>query len=40
VSIPFPEPTTPVPSRAEVFPGYLDYFRSRLVSKLDGLILG
>jgi len=37
VSIPFPEPTTPVPSRAEVFLGYLDYFRSRLVSKLDGL---
>ncbi len=37
VSIPFPEPTTPVPSRAEVFLGYLDYFRSRLVSKLEGL---
>ncbi len=37
VSIPFPEPTTPVASRAEVFLGYLDYFRSRLVSKLEGL---
>ncbi len=33
----FPEPTLPVPSRAEVFLGYLDYFRSRLVSKLESL---
>jgi uncharacterized damage-inducible protein DinB len=40
VSIPFPEPTTPVPSRAEVFLGYLEYFRSRLVSKLEGLPAG
>ncbi len=37
VSIPFPSPTIRVPSRAEVFLGYLDYFRSRLVSKLEGL---
>ena len=37
VSIPFPSPTTPVPSRAEVFLCYLDYFRSQLVSKLDSL---
>ncbi len=37
VSIPFPEPTTPVSSRAEVFLGYLDYFRSQLVSKLEGM---
>jgi Protein of unknown function (DUF664) len=37
VSLPFPEPTAAVPSRAEVFLGYLDYFRSRLVSKLDAL---
>ena len=37
VSLPFPEPTAAVPSRAEVFPGYLDYFRSRLVSKLEAL---
>ncbi len=37
VSVPFPEPTTAVPSRAEVFLGYLDYFRSRLVSKLRAL---
>jgi uncharacterized damage-inducible protein DinB len=37
VSLPFPEPSTPVASRAEVFLGYLDYFRSRLVSKLQAL---
>jgi uncharacterized damage-inducible protein DinB len=37
VSLPFPEPTAPVSSRAEVFLGYLDYFRSRLVSKLRAL---
>jgi uncharacterized damage-inducible protein DinB len=40
VSIPFPEPTIPVPSRAEVFLGYLDYFRSQLISKLEGLPAG
>ncbi len=33
----FPEPTIPVLSRAEVFLGYLDYFRSRIVSKLEDL---
>ena len=37
MSLPFPEPTTAVPSRTEVFLGYLDYFRSRLVSKLETL---
>src|SRR5450755_2011783 len=37
MSLPFPEPTAPAASRAEVFLRYLDYFRSRLVSKLDGL---
>jgi len=37
VSLPFPEPTAPAASRAEVFLRYLDYFRSRLVSKLQGL---
>jgi hypothetical protein len=37
MSLPFPEPGIPVSSRAEVFLGYLDYFRSRLVSKLDAL---
>ena len=33
----FPSPTIPVATRAEVFTGYLDYFRSRLVSKLQSL---
>ena len=37
VSTPFPEPTTPAASRSEVFLRYLDYFRSRLVSKLQTL---
>jgi uncharacterized damage-inducible protein DinB len=37
MSLPFPEPTEPVPSRAEVLLGYLDYFRSRLVSKLGAM---
>jgi uncharacterized damage-inducible protein DinB len=37
MSVPFPEPTTPVPTRGEVFLGYLDYFRSQLVSKLEAL---
>ena len=37
MSVPFPEPTTAVRSRAEVFLGYLDYFRSRVVSKLEAL---
>jgi hypothetical protein len=35
MSPPFPEPVIPVSSRAEV--GYLDYFRSRPVSKLEAL---
>jgi uncharacterized damage-inducible protein DinB len=35
--VPFPEPTTPVGSRAEVFLRYLDYFRSRLADKLETL---
>jgi hypothetical protein len=37
VSLPFPEPGIPVSSRAEVFLGYLDFFRTRLVSKLEAL---
>jgi len=37
MTMPFPSPTLPVASRAEVFTGYLDYFRSRLVSKLRSL---
>jgi uncharacterized damage-inducible protein DinB len=37
MSLPFPSPTDPLASRADVFLGYLDYFRSVLVTKLDGL---
>jgi uncharacterized damage-inducible protein DinB len=37
MSLPFPEPTAPAPSRAEVFLRYLDYFRSCLVTKLEAL---
>lgn len=37
MSLPFPEPTTPRSSRAEVLLGYLDYFRSVVLDKLDGL---
>jgi uncharacterized damage-inducible protein DinB len=37
MSVPFPEPTAPVPSRAEVFVGYLDYFRARVVDKVGSL---
>ena len=33
----FPEPTEPADSRTEVFLRYLDYFRSVLRDKLDGL---
>jgi uncharacterized damage-inducible protein DinB len=40
MSVPFPEPMTAVPTRAEVFLGYLDYFRDRLVSKLEALPSG
>ena len=37
MSVPFPEPTAPASSRAEVFLGYLDYFRSSLVTRLEAL---
>jgi uncharacterized damage-inducible protein DinB len=37
MNLPFPEPTEPRGSRAEVFLDYLDYFRSVLVDKLQGL---
>src|SRR5258707_2096198 len=36
VSLPFPEPTGPASPRAEAFLRYLDYFRSCLVSRLEG----
>ncbi|TQM11029.1 DinB family protein [Pseudonocardia kunmingensis] len=37
MSVPFPEPTAPRPSRAEVLLDYLDYFRSVIIDKLQGL---
>jgi hypothetical protein len=37
MSIPFPEPTAARSSRTEVLLGYLDYFRSVLRGKVDGL---
>ncbi len=37
MSLPFPEPTAPAGSRAEVFLRYLDYFRSRVTQKLESL---
>jgi uncharacterized damage-inducible protein DinB len=37
MTMPFPSPTIPIDSRAEVFLEYLDYFRARLVSKLESL---
>jgi uncharacterized damage-inducible protein DinB len=37
MSLPFPEPTAPARSRAEVFLRYLDFFRDRLAAKLRAL---
>jgi uncharacterized damage-inducible protein DinB len=37
MSVPFPEPTTPEPSRAAVFLTYLDYFRFVLTDKLEDI---
>lgn len=37
MSLPFPEPTGPPLERGEVFLGYLDYFRSVVISKIEGL---
>jgi len=37
MSLPFPEPTRPVGDQREVLLGYLAYFRSVLVDKLEGL---
>jgi uncharacterized damage-inducible protein DinB len=37
VNVPFPESTSVVESRAEVLLGYLDYFRSVLITKLQTL---
>jgi uncharacterized damage-inducible protein DinB len=38
--LPFPEPTKPAASRAELFLSYLDYFRARLVHKVESLPAG
>jgi uncharacterized damage-inducible protein DinB len=40
VTVPFPEPTTPAGSRAEVFTRYLAFFRDRLAAKLRDLPAG
>jgi uncharacterized damage-inducible protein DinB len=40
MSLPFPEPTAPAPSRAEVLLRYLDFFRDRLAGKLGSLPAG
>src|SRR5579875_3742571 len=37
MSLPFPSPTIPVRSRTDVFLGYLDYFRSQVISKCESL---
>jgi uncharacterized damage-inducible protein DinB len=37
MTMPFPEPTVPMTSRADVFSSYLDFFRSRLISKLESM---
>jgi uncharacterized damage-inducible protein DinB len=37
MNLPFPEPTRPVGSQAEVFLGYLDFFRSKVLDKVSGL---
>jgi uncharacterized damage-inducible protein DinB len=37
VTVAFPEPTVPASSQTEVFLRYLDYFRSRIVAKIESL---
>jgi uncharacterized damage-inducible protein DinB len=37
MDVPFPEPTGFAASRAEVFLGYLDYFRDQILGRLAGL---
>lgn len=37
MTVPFLSPTSPVPGRTEVFLGYLDYFRSRLLAKIEAM---
>jgi len=38
VTVPFPEPTGPPVPRAEVLLGYLDYFRSLVVTKVQRVL--
>lgn len=40
VTQPFPSPMLPVGSRSEVLLGYLDYFRSQVAAKVEGLPCG
>ena len=40
MSVPFPEPTVPAGSEAEVFTRYLAYFRDRVAAKLRALPAG
>jgi hypothetical protein len=37
MGVPFPEPTSAVPSRTDVFLGYLDYFRDQVIGRVEGL---
>jgi uncharacterized damage-inducible protein DinB len=37
VRTPFLSPTTPLPSRADVFLGYLDFFRDAVIDKVEAL---
>ena len=37
VSVPFPEPINPAGSRTEVFLAYLDYFRFKVLGKVEAL---
>jgi uncharacterized damage-inducible protein DinB len=37
MSVPFPSPTEPASSRADVFLRYLEFFRDRLISKLEAM---
>jgi hypothetical protein len=37
MAVPFPEPTAPAVSRAEVFGRYLGYFRAEVVTRLRGM---
>ena len=40
MAVPFPSPTDPAGSRAEVFRRYLEFFRDRLATKTRTLQIG